>query len=381
MRATPTPLSEGARLPLFTAFSCLDSRSPAVRSIKKEQDMYDLLLKQATRPKPGNWIFLLLGMVVTLLLPAALTGARAEEAAAYPSRPVHVIVPSAAGGTTDIVARVIAQSLTRSLGVTFIVEQKVGGNTNIGSAFVSKASPDGYTLLVNTDTLTSNASMYKHPGYDVVTGFAPVSMLTTASGALAVRKDLEVANLQEFVELARKRGKALSMASTGNGTVSHLTSLMFRQRIGLAAWTEVPYQGSAKVVSDLIGGHVDAAVAMIVPFVPPAQSGDLKLLAVTTKTRSPAAPDVPTIAEATTLKDFDVANWTAMLAPPGTPEPIVAKLTAAVEAALKDPEVLKSFSALGLAPADAGPNALAKSIGENVAQWRAVVERAGLSPI
>jgi tripartite-type tricarboxylate transporter receptor subunit TctC len=343
--------------------------------------MYDLLSNRLILLELGNRVLAMLAVAVTLLFPVALASARGEEAAAYPSRPVHIIVPSAAGGTTDIVARVIAQSLTRSLGVTFIVEQKVGGNTNIGSAFVSKASPDGYTLLVNTDTLTSNASMYKNPGYDVVTGFAPVSMLTIASGALAVRKDLAAASLGDFVELARKQGKALSMASTGNGTVSHLTSLMFRQRIGLAEWTEVPYQGSAKVVSDLIGGHVDAAVAMIVPFVPPAQSGDLKLLAVTTKERSPAAPDVPTIAESTSLKDFDVANWTAMLAPPGTPEPIVAKLAAAVDAALKDPEVLKAFSALGLAPADAGPNALAKSIRENVVQWRAVVERAGLSPI
>lgn len=343
--------------------------------------MHGVPLKRMATREPANRMLSTLAIVLTLLLPAVWADARGEETAAYPSRPVHVIVPSAAGGTTDIVARVIAQALTRSLGTTFIVEQKVGGNTNIGSAFVSKASPDGYTLLVNTDTLTSNASMYKNSGYDVVNGFAPVSLLTTAAGALAVRKDLAVANLEDFVALARKQGKALSMASTGNGTVSHLTSLMFRQRIGLGAWTEVPYQGSAKVVSDLIGGHVDAAVAMIAPFVPPAQSGDLRLLAVTTKARSPAAPDVPTVAESTALKDFDVANWTAMLAPPGTPEPIVAKLAAAVEAALKDPDVQKSFAALGIAPAGGGPEALAKSIRDNVVQWRAVVDRAGLSPI
>jgi tripartite-type tricarboxylate transporter receptor subunit TctC len=310
-------------------------------------------------------------------------GARAQgdETATYPSRPVRLIVPSAAGGTTDIVARAIAQALTRSLGVNVIVEQKVGGNTNIGSAFVSKASPDGYTLLVNTDTLTSNATMYKNPGYDVVTGFAPVSMLTKASGALAVRKDLGVSTIEEFVNLAAKKGKALSMASTGNGTVSHLTSVMFRQRMGLAPWTDVPYQGSAKVVTDLLGGHVDAAVAMIAPFVQPAATGDLKLLAVTTKARSLAAPDVPTIAETTKLQDFDASNWTALLAPPGTPEPIIAKLATAVEAALKDPDVTKSFSALGIQPAGEGPSALAQSIRTNVEQWRDVVKSAGLSPI
>jgi tripartite-type tricarboxylate transporter receptor subunit TctC len=317
------------------------------------------------------------GFAVVVLGNAARS--QAEEATNYPSRPVHIVVPSAAGGTTDIVARVIAQALNQSLGANFIVEQKVGGNTNIGSAFVSKAPPDGYTLLVNTDTLTSNASMYKKPGYDVITGFAPVTMLTKASGALAVRRNLGISSLEEFVGLAMTRGKGFSVASTGTGTVSHLTSVMFRQRMGLPEWTDVPYQGAAKVVSDLLGGHVDAAFAMIAPFVSPAESGDLKLLAVTTKTRSPAAPAVPTIAEKTQLKDFDVVNWTAMLAPVGTPEPIVGKLAAAVGSVLKDPEVVGVLSAQGLEPAGEGPEALAQTIRADVVQWRDVVRRAGLT--
>jgi tripartite-type tricarboxylate transporter receptor subunit TctC len=304
----------------------------------------------------------------------------ADDAESYPSRIVHIIVPSAAGGTTDIVARVIAQALSRSLGVNFIVEQKVGGNTNIGSAFVSKAPPDGYTLLVNTDTLTSNASMYKSPGYDVITGFAPVTMLTKASGALAVGKNLGISSLAEFVGLATTKGKALSVASTGTGTVSHLTGVMFRQRMHLAEWTDVPYQGAARVVSDLLGGHVDAAFAMIAPFLAPAENGNLKLLAVTTKTRSPAAPDVPTIAEKTQLKDFDVVNWTALLAPAGTPAPIVSRLAAAVASVLKEPEVVGALSAQGLEPAGDGPEALARTLRANVAQWHEVVRRAGLSP-
>jgi tripartite-type tricarboxylate transporter receptor subunit TctC len=300
---------------------------------------------------------------------ANVTRSRADETTSYPSRPVHIIVPSGAGGTSDIVSRVIAQALSRSLGVNFIVEQKVGGNTNIGSAFVSKARPDGYTLLVNTDTLTSNPSVYKSPGYDV-TDFAPVTMLTKASGALAVRKSLGISSLEEFVGLAMMKGKALSVASTGTGTVSHLTGIMFRQRMNLAEWTDVPYQGAAKVVTDLLGGHVDAAFAMITPFVSPAESGDLKLLAVTAKTRSPVAQ----------LKDFDVVNWTAILAPAGTPEPIVTKLAAAVGSVLKDPEVIGVLSAQGLEPAGEGSEALAQTIRANVVQWRDVVRRAGLSP-
>lgn len=318
------------------------------------------------------------GFAVALL--GNVARSQADELTNYPSRTVRIIVPSGAGGTTDIVARMIAQALSRSLGANFIVEQKVGGNTNIGSAFVSKAPPDGYTLLVNTDTLTSNASMYKNPGYDVITDFAAVTMLTKASGSLAVGGNLGISSLEEFVGLAMTRGKGLAVGATGTGTVSHLTSVMFRQRMNLPEWTDIPYQGSAKVVSDLLGGHVDAAFAMIAPFLSPAESGDLKLLAVTTKARSPAAPAVPTIAEKTRLKDFDVVNWIAMLAPAGTPEPIVAKLAAAVGSAQKEPEIVRVFYAQGLEPAGEGPEALAQTIRANVVQWQDVVRRAGLNP-
>ncbi|MCK9908523.1 tripartite tricarboxylate transporter substrate binding protein [Microbacteriaceae bacterium K1510] len=323
--------------------------------------------------------------VVLLLLAACSaavvlgTVARCQADEAYPSRLVRIIVPSAAGGTTDIVARVIARSLSKSFGVNFIVEQKVGGNTNIGSAFVSKAAPDGYTLLVNTDTLISNVATHKNAGYDVINGFAPVMMLTKAPGALAVRSSLGVSSLEEFVQLARSKGKALSVASTGTGTVSHLTGIMFREQMNLPEWTDVPYQGSAKVVSDLLGGHVDAAFAMIVPFVPAAKSGDIKLLAVTTKARSPTAPTVPTIAERTSLTNFEVVNWTAMFAPAGTPEAIVTKLATAIEVGLKDPEVVGALSALGLEPAGEGPKALAQTVRANVVQWQDVVQRAGLN--
>ena len=333
-----------------------------------------------TLARRTSFVLLSLTADFAVVVLGKVTRFQADEATDYPSRTVRIIVPSGAGGTTDIVARVIAQALNRSLGANFIVEQKVGGNTNIGSAFVSKAPPDGYTLLVNTDTLTSNASMYQKPGYDVITGFAPVTMLTKASGALAVRKSLGISSLEEFVGLAMTRGKGLSVASTGTGTVSHLTSVMFRQRLNLAEWTDVPYQGAAKVVSDLLGGHVDAAFAMIASFVSPAESGDLKLLAVTTKARSPVAPVVPTIAETTQLKDFDVVNWTAMFAPARTPEPIVSKLAATVGGVLKDPEAVGALSAVGIEPTAEGPEALAQTIRANVLQWRDVVRRAGLRP-
>ncbi len=319
--------------------------------------------------------FALLGL--TALLSAAPAGA--EELADYPSRPIRVVVPSAAGGTTDTVARVLAQALGAQMNASFVVEQRVGGSTNIGMNYVAKAAPDGYTLLVVTDTLTSNASTYRDPGYDPVTSFAPITMLARAPGALAVKRDLGVSTIAEFVALAKQKGKDLTVASTGTGTVSHLTGIMFQQDMGLPPWTDIPYAGSAKAVTDVLGGHVDAIFSMVVPLVPYAERGDIKLLAVTTKTRSVAMPDVPTVAETTALKNFDVANWTAMLAPAGTPEPIVKKLAAATAKALRDPELLKHFATLGIEPAGDGPQALGQEISRAVTQWREVVRKSGMS--
>ena len=310
----------------------------------------------------------------------AAVPARADDADTYPARPVRVVVPSSAGGTTDVVARALAQALGQQMNASFVVEQKVGGSTNIGMNYVAKAAPDGYTLLVVTDTLTSNASTFRDPGYDPVTSFAPITMLAKAPGALAVRRDLAASTMDEFLALARRQGSDLTVASTGTGTVSHLTGIMFQQQAGLPAWTDVPYAGSAKAVTDLLGGHVDAMFSMVVPLVPHLASGQIRLLAVTTKARSPAVPDVPTVAETTALKDFDVVNWTALLAPAGTPEPIVRKLAAQAEIALRDPEMLRRLSLIGLDPAGDGPEALAHEIKRTVTQWRDVVRQAGMTP-
>jgi tripartite-type tricarboxylate transporter receptor subunit TctC len=319
------------------------------------------------------------GLVAAVLLTASAAlqpGCRAQDI--FPSKPIHLIVPSTAGGTTDIVARAIGQAMSQRMNVSFIVEQRVGGSTNIGMTYVAKAPPDGYTLLVVTDTLTANVSTFRDPGYDPVTSFAPISILARAPGALAVRRDLGVASVDEFIDLARRKGRDLTVASTGTGSVSHLTGIMFQQRLGLPAWTDVPYAGSAKAVTDLIGGHVDAIFSMVVPLVPHVENGGLKLVAVTTKRRSPAAPSVPTVAERTGATDFDVANWTALLAPAGTQPPVVEKLAAAVGEAMRDPELLKRFSLLGFEAAGDGPEVLAAEIRRTVVQWREVVRKSGI---
>jgi tripartite-type tricarboxylate transporter receptor subunit TctC len=276
------------------------------------------------------------------------------------------------------VARALAQTLSERIGQGVVVEQKVGGNTNVGSAFVSRAEPDGYTLLVNTDTLTSNATVYARPGYDVVSGFEPISLLATAPGALAVRKDLGVSTVAEFAELVRRKGKGVSVASTGTGTVSHLTALLFRQSMGLPEWTDVPYQGAAKAVTDLLGGHVDAIFATIVPLAPYLKSGEAKILAVTTRIRAPAFPDIPTVAEQAGLADFDVSNWVALLAPAGTPKPIVDRLAEETAKALRQPETADKLRASGLEPDGSGPQELARTIRQNVTLWGGVAQKAGL---
>jgi tripartite-type tricarboxylate transporter receptor subunit TctC len=314
--------------------------------------------------------------ILSSLLIVSMTAARGEDA--YPSKPVRIVVPSTAGGTTDIVARALAQALAARMNASFYVEQRLGGSTNLGMTYVAKSPPDGYTLLVVTDTLTSNVSTFRDPGYDPVTSFEPITILAKAPGALAVKRDLGVGTMDEFVALAKQKGKDLTVAATGTGTVSHLTGVMFRQRMGLPSWTEVPYAGAAKGVTDLLGGHVDAIFSMVVPLVPHAERGDLKLIAVTTKARSNALPDVPTVAETTALKDFDVVNWTALLAPAGTPKAIVQKLAAETAQALQDPDLLRRFASLGVEPAGDGPEALAREIGRTVIQWRDVVRQSGM---
>ena len=312
------------------------------------------------------------------LVAASAPPSQAEDAASYPSRSIRLIVPTAPGGTMDIVARTLAQALGPLIGAQVFIENKPGGNNNIGASYVARATPDGYTLLVHSDSFTSNASVFKDPGYDALTSFEPISMLAKAPGALAVRTDLGLSNLDDFVAYSRKSGKALMVASTGIGTVSHLTGIMFQQRMGLPPWTDVPYPGAAKAVTDVIGHHVDSIFVMVAPLVPFDQSGDLKILAVTTAARSAAVPNVPTVAEETSLKDFNVANWVAMFAPAGTPKPIVDKLAQDVATALKEPAVSKSLAQLGLDVAGDGPEPLATEVRSKVLQWRDVIARAGL---
>jgi tripartite-type tricarboxylate transporter receptor subunit TctC len=294
--------------------------------------------------------------------------------AGYPDRPVRIIVPVAPGGTLDSVARLAAEYLRVHLGATFVIENKPGGNAEIGSAFVAQSAPDGYTLLVNSDSLVTASIVSQTATVDPVKSFAPVSLLISSPGVLVVRPDLGVRNIEEFVAMAR--AKVLNVASTGAGTASQFTGMMFRQDMSLS-WTDVPYSGSGPAVNDLLGGHVDAIWAMAAPLLPHIKSGKMTALAVTSKSRSPQLPGVPTVTESV-FPDFVVQNWTGLFAPAGTPKEIVDTLSKAMAEMMKDPEQAHHVTEMGFEPIGSDSATLAQEVRASLPEWKKVAQRGGL---
>jgi tripartite-type tricarboxylate transporter receptor subunit TctC len=307
---------------------------------------------------------------------AVAQSAAPENPAAYPSRTVRLVVPSTAGGPIDAVTRILADGLRAVWTVSVIVENKPGAGTSTGGIFVAQSDPDGYTLLVNPDSIAVNPSLYPNLPYDPVKSFEPVSMLVTASQVLVVRPDLGVANLQEFIALAKQKQKGLNLASAGPGTISHLTEVLLEQRAGFTS-THVPFRGASPALSAMLGGHVDGMWVMLAPAVPHLKSGKLKALAVASPQRDKNLPDVPTAVESG-LPDFLVTNWQALFAPAGTPRPIVEKLAATVVEVLKRPEIRERMQRLGFEP-HGGPGTLVtEQIRASMPRWSEVVQRAGI---
>ncbi|VCU70186.1 Tripartite tricarboxylate transporter family receptor [Pigmentiphaga humi] len=294
--------------------------------------------------------------------------------AAYPERPVRIIVPVAPGGTLDTVARLAAEYMRVHLGGTFLVENKPGGNTEIGAAFAAAAAPDGYTLFVNSDSLVTSAVVSKTGKIDPVKSFAPVSLLISSPGVLVVRPGLGVKSVKEFIEAAH--AKPLSVASTGTGTASQFTGMLFRQRMSLE-WTDVPYSGSGPAVNDMLGGHVDAIWAMAAPLLPHIRSGRMTALAVTSRQRSDQLPGIPTVDEST-APGFVVENWTGLFAPAGTPPAVIDTLSDAMAKMMKDPKQAKLITEMGFEPIGSKPAVLADEIRQSLPKWQEVAARSGL---
>ncbi|NVM86733.1 tripartite-type tricarboxylate transporter receptor subunit TctC [Variovorax sp. SG517] len=294
-------------------------------------------------------------------------------------RPITWVVPYPPGGTTDILGRAIAQRLGASLGTTVIVDNKAGATGTIGSAFVARSAPDGYTLLgTSIGPQAIVPSLLQKMQYDPVAAFAPVTLIGTIPHVLVVGAAQPLRTVAELVAQAKAKPEQLSFASGGNGTILQMQGELLRLQTG-TRMTHVPYKGDTPAIQDVLAGHANFMFAPVAAALPHIQGGQLKALAVTSAARLKALPDVPTMGEAG-FKDFVVEQWQALYAPAGTPAAVVQKLNAEVVRHLKDPEIAAMADKLGVTLVGSTPQQLADTQKADLAKWAKVIKDAGIRP-
>jgi tripartite-type tricarboxylate transporter receptor subunit TctC len=323
----------------------------------------------AVRPK----CFLILASLALVL--STFFAGNAARAADFPSHPIHLIVPYAAGGSADATARVLARQISKATGQTIVVENRGGSASIVGTEFVNKSDPDGYTLLLGqSGPISINPAIYKNLPYDPVKDFAPISLTSTYPYIMVVNRSLGVKTLQEFVALARSRPGALNYGTTGVGASNHLLTELFDLKAGIKM-THIPYRGTSLAVADLVAGQVQVVFADPISALQLVHSGMLVALAVTSKERSPVAPDVPTISESG-YPGFDVVAWHGILAPAKTPPATIAKLNAEIVRALRDPETRALLEGQAIQVVGSSPEGFASFIKQDIAVWKDVAEQA-----
>lgn len=301
--------------------------------------------------------------------------ANAAQADDYPSHPIRLIVPYAAGGSADATARVIARQIGKATGHTIVVENRGGSAAIVGTEVVKNADPDGYTLLLGqSGPISINPAVYRDLPYDPVKDFAPVSLTSTYPYIMVVNRSLGVKTLQEFVALAKSKPGALNYGTTGVGASNHLLTELFDLKAGIKM-THIPYRGTALAVADLVAGQVQVVFSDPISALALVNSGTLVALAVTSKDRSPVAPDVPTISESG-YPGFDAVGWHGILAPAKTPPAIVARLNAEIVQALKDPETRSLLESQAIQVVGSSPQEFASYIKQDLALWKDVAEQA-----
>ena len=283
----------------------------------------------------------------------------AAHAQAWPSKPVSLVVPFPAGGTTDVLARALAERLSPAIGQPVIVENKPGAGATIGADYVAKAKADGHTLLIGAVHHTIASSVYKKLPYDFQKGFEPVTV-TMVPNVLVVNARTPAKNVNELVALIKAKPAEASYGSNGNGTAQHLIGTQFQQQTGTRL-QHIPYKGSGPLATDLLGGQILMSFDTITPVLPHIKAGKLRPLAVTTAKRSPALPDVPTLQEAG-LKDFDIGTWFGVLAPVGTPKPVLDRLSAEATKIIQSPDFRKRMDDIGAQPVGNSPAEMAAQI-------------------
>nr|WP_259652232.1 tripartite tricarboxylate transporter substrate binding protein [Variovorax sp. UMC13] len=299
------------------------------------------------------------------------------QAQGYPNKPVRLIVPYPAGGTTDIIARVAAQQLGERLKQPFVVENKGGANGAIGSAEVARSPADGYTLLMGTaSTHGINSAVYKTLPYDAVKDFAPVTIVASTPNIIAVHPSVPAKNLQELLALAKAQPGKLNYGSTSLGGSPHMSAELLKM-MAHVDMLHVPYKGAAPMLTDLMGGQVQVGFDNLPSTINFVRSGKVRAIAVTTAQRWPGAPEIPTVAESG-VPGYEVSGWFGLLAPAGTPPAVLKTIQQAIAEAVKQPEVNKQMLDLGALPVANTPEAFAALVQADVAKWREVVKSTGV---
>ena len=332
-----------------------------------------LLVLLAPRPGRRPWLAAIVGMA---LLSGWYGAALAQSASVYPSKPIRIIVPFAAGGPADAIARIAATGLQQSMGQTVVVENRAGAGGTLGADAVAKAAPDGYTLLLCNVGDTMAMSLYKSISYDFERDFVPVSLLASSPFLIVVNPSVPAKTLSELVQMAKAKPGTVTYGSAGNGVSSHLSG----EALGLSAgarFLHVPYKGQAPALSDLLGGQIAFMFANPVTTLPHVKSGKLRALAVTGQARFPNAPDIPTASEAG-VPGFEAETWFGIAAPVPTPEAIVNRLSAELARVLNSKDVRANLEAQGAVVIASSPADFERRIQADVVKWRQVITSAGI---
>jgi tripartite-type tricarboxylate transporter receptor subunit TctC len=313
------------------------------------------------------------GLLAGCLALGALPARAAED---YPNRPVRLVVPYAAAGTADIVGRLVAACMAAPLGQQIVVENRGGAGGTIGSDFVAKSPPDGYTLVLHTvSSAVLNTFLYKNLPYDVRRDFVPVSQVALSPNVLAVRAEIPAETVQDFIALMKKNPGKYSYGSSGPGTILHLSAALFARMAGVEA-VHVPYRGEGPAINDMMAGNIDFMVNVIPALLPYVREGRFRALGVSTQQRTPLLPDVPTVAEAA-LPGYETYIWHGLFAPTGTPAPVIERLARAAADAVREPGCRQKMVDLGLQPISSSPAEFAAFWDRQIDYWGPVVRASG----
>jgi tripartite-type tricarboxylate transporter receptor subunit TctC len=320
-------------------------------------------------------------LIVGMIGISCLTGLPVAAQTAWPNKPIRIIVPFTAGGTTDILARAMAPELTKAFGQSFIVENRAGAGGNIGADLVAKSPADGYTILMGTvGTHGINKALYPKMPYDSQKDFAPITLVAGVPNVMVMSvekaKALNINSVPDFIKYAKANPGKLSMASSGNGTSIHLAGELFKSRTGIFM-THIPYRGSGPALLDLMGGSVDVMFDNLPSALPQIKAGKLKAFAVTSAQRSAATPDLPSIEEAASLKGFDASSWFGLMAPAGTPSDIVSRIQQEVTKSLGTAAMKEKLLAQGAIPGGNTPEQFNTFIDAEHVKWAQVVKVSG----